>query len=142
MVLRGGDVVEFRSWLRAGFDFCGESVGLFKLSAPVAEKIIAQTRLYLEQGRRHDPYEEAIRDVLLTSPRHTFGFEDITGMAWIEIDFAADVERARREILPHVLAAEGRAGTMAQPGGDPARRLEQGVVQESGRSEPTRQFRL
>ena len=125
--MRDGEVVERREWLSGGFDFCGESAGLFKLSAPVAGRIIAQTGLYLEQGRRHDPYEEAIRDVLLTSPRGTFGIEDITGMAWIEIDFAADVERARREILPRVLAAEGRAGAMAQPGGDPDRRLEQGV---------------
>ena len=30
-------------------------------------------------------------------------------MPWIEIDFAADIERATREILPRILAAEGRA---------------------------------
>jgi len=82
-------------------------VGLFKLSAPVAEKIIAQTGLYIAQGRRQDPYEEAIRDVLLTSERRTFCYEDITGMPWIEIDFAADVERANSEILPQILSATG-----------------------------------
>ncbi len=127
LCIRDGEIVEFRKWLSAEFDFCGESVGLFKLSAGVAAKIIAQTRLYLMQGRRQDPYEEAIRDVMLTSQRRTFAFEDITGMAWIEIDFAADVERARREILPRVLAAEGRASAMTRSGGDPDRRLEQGV---------------
>ena len=127
LCIRDGEIVEFRKWLSAEFDFCGESVGLFKLSARVAEKIIAQTRLYLMQGRRHDPYEEAIRDVILTSQRRTFAFEDITGLPWIEIDFAADVERATREILPRVLAAEGRASAMARSGGDPDQRLEQGV---------------
>jgi choline kinase len=60
----------------------------------------------LRQGRRHEPYEEAIRDVLLTSQRGTFSFEDITGMSWIEIDFSADVERARSEILPRILRAK------------------------------------
>jgi len=106
LCIRDGEIVEFRKWLSAEFDFCRESVGLFKLAARVAEKIIAQTGLYLMQGRRHDPYEEAIRDVLLTSRRRTFSFEDITGIPWIEIDFAADIERANTEILPRILAVE------------------------------------
>ena len=105
--VRDGEIVEFRKWLSVEFDFCGESAGLFKLSAEVAEKIIVQTELYLRQGRRHEPYEETIRDVLLTSPRGTFAFEDITGMPWIEIDFAADIERANAEVLPRILMAEG-----------------------------------
>jgi choline kinase len=127
LCIRDGEIVEFRKWLSAGFDFCGESVGLFKLSANVAEKIIAQTGLYLKQGRRRDPYEEAIRDVLLTSPRRTFSFEDITGMAWIEIDFAVDVERATREVLPRILATEGRASAMLRGGSDTGRPVEQGL---------------
>jgi choline kinase len=105
--VRDGEIVEFRKWLSAEFDFCGESVGFFKLSAEVAEKIIIQTELYLRQGRRHEPYEETIRDVLLTSPRGTFAFEDITGMPWIEIDYAADIERANDEVLPRILTAQG-----------------------------------
>lgn len=105
--VRDGEIVEFRKWLSAEFDFCGESAGFFKLSAEVAKKIIVQTELYLRQGRRHEPYEETIRDVLLTSPRGTFAFEDITGIPWIEIDFAADVERANAEVLPRILTAEG-----------------------------------
>ena len=106
--VRDGEIVEFRKWLSAEFDFCGESVGFFKLSAEVAKKIIIQTELYLRQDRRHEPYEETIRDVLLTSPRGTFAFEDITGMPWIEIDFAADIERANAEVLPRILAAESK----------------------------------
>jgi len=105
--VRDGEIVEFRKWLSAEYDFCGESVGFFKLSAKVADKIILQTELYLRQGRRHEPYEETVRDVLLTSPRGSFAFEDITGLPWIEIDFAADIERANTEILPRILAAEG-----------------------------------
>jgi choline kinase len=104
--VRDGEIVEFRKWLSVEFDFCGESVGFFKLSAEAARKVTAQTELYLRQGRRHEPYEEAIRDVLLTSPRGAFAFEDITGMAWTEIDFAADVERANADILPRILTAE------------------------------------
>jgi choline kinase len=105
---RDGEIVEFRKWLSTGYDFCGESVGMFKLSGDAAELIIAQTALYLDQGRRHEPYEETIRDVLLTSPRGTFAFEDITGLPWIEIDFAADVARAENEILPRIVSAANK----------------------------------
>lgn len=106
VAVRDGEIIEFRKWLSADFDFCGESVGFFKLSADVARKIIRQTELYLDQGRRQEPYEETIRDVLLTSPRGTFAFEDITGKPWIEIDFATDIERANNEILPRILQLE------------------------------------
>jgi len=106
--VRDGEIVEFRKWLSAEFDFCGESVGFFKLSAEVAKKIIVQTELYLRQGRRHEPYEETIRDVLLTAPRGVFAFEDVTGMPWIEIDFAADIKRANAEVLPRILVAEAQ----------------------------------
>ena len=113
LCIRDGKIVEFRKWLSAEFDFCGESVGFFRLSARVAENLIAQTRLYLDQGRRWDPYEEAIRDVVLTSPPGTFAYEDVTGLPWIEIDFAADIERANSDILPRIQPLErGRRPTM------------------------------
>jgi|TARA_B100002003_G_C14079043_1_gene519123 choline kinase len=116
--VRDGEIVEFRKWHSAEFDICGESVGFFKLSAEVAKKLIMQAELYLHQGRRHESYEEAIRDVLLTSPRGTFAFEDITGLPWIEIDFAADIERANVEVLPRILTADAdrRASRMIKRG--------------------------
>jgi choline kinase len=112
--IRDGEIVEFRKWLSTAFDFCGESVGMFKLSADAAGWVTAQAALYLDQGRRHEPYEEVIRDVLLTAPRGVFAFEDITGLPWIEIDFAVDVERAEAEILPRIVtaAAKRRAAKM------------------------------
>jgi len=100
--VRDGEIIEFRKWLSTDFDFCGESVGFFKFSAEIAQQIMLQADLSLRQGRRNEPYEETIRDVLLTSPRGTFAFEDITGIPWIEIDFAADVARANTEILPRI----------------------------------------
>lgn len=103
--VRDGEIIEFRKWLSVEFDFCGESVGFFKFSAEIAQQIMLQADLSLRQGRENEPYEETIRDVLLTSPRGTFAFEDITGLPWIEIDFAVDVERANTEILPRILEA-------------------------------------
>jgi len=100
--VRDGEIVEFRKWLSTEYDSCGESVGFFKFSPKIAEEIMIQTDLCLRQGGHTEPYEEIIRDVLLTSPGGTFAFEDITGIAWVEIDFADDVERANNEILPRI----------------------------------------
>jgi choline kinase len=122
LCIRDREIVEFRKWLSAEFDFCGESVGFFKMSARVAESVIAQTRLYLDQDRHRDPYEEPIRDVILTSRRDTFAYEDVTGLAWVEIDSAADVERARAEILPRIVAAARLGQTAMTTGVEAGRR--------------------
>ena len=123
--VRDGAIVEFRKWLSAEYDFCGESVGFFKLSSEMAKMIVLQSELYLAQGRRHEPYEEAIRDVLLTSPRGSFAFEEITGLPWIEIDFAADIERAKSEVLPRILMDKrSRAAEMI------SRETDSGVTQD------------
>jgi len=113
--VRDGKIIEFRKWLSTDFDFCGESVGFFKLSAAVARKIILQTELYLRMDRRFEPYEETIRDVLLTSSHDTFGFEDITDMPWTEIDFAADIEHANRRILPSIVKMLPHDSTATMP---------------------------
>lgn len=50
------------------------------------------------------PYEHALRDLLPGDPER-FGYEDITGLPWIEIDYPEDVERAGNEIEPRLVAA-------------------------------------
>jgi choline kinase len=100
LCIRDDAIVEFRKWLSAEYDWCGESVGFFRFSPAVAAKLVEQTRLYVENNKVFDWYEEALRDILLTGPRDRFGWEDITGLPWIEIDFPEDVEKASSEILP------------------------------------------
>lgn len=112
--VRDGEIIEFRKWLSADFDFSGESIGFFKLSASEATRIIAQAELYVLGGRRLDPYEDAIRDVLLTSRNGTYSFEDVTGIPWIEIDFAEDILRAANQILPDILIAQKERGLATQ----------------------------
>ena len=121
LCIRDGEIVEFRKWLSAEFDFCGESIGFVKMSARVAESVIAQTQLYLGQDRHLDPYEEPIRDVILTSRRETIAYEDVTGLPWIEIDYAVDVERATTEILPRIVAAARLRHTAIMPGREAGR---------------------
>ncbi len=50
--------------------------------------------------------EEAIRNVLLASLPGRIGFEDVTNLPWIEIDFAEDVMRAERTILPRLVVED------------------------------------
>jgi len=47
------------------------------------------------------PREEAVRDLILERSQ-IFEVTDISGAPSIEIDFAADVARAVREILPEL----------------------------------------
>ncbi len=54
---------------------------------------------YVTSGRRDQPYEEPMRDVMLAEP-HLFGIEDVTGMPWIEIDFPEDLATPSGRSLP------------------------------------------
>jgi choline kinase len=63
---------------------------------------------YVAAGRLDEPYEEAIRDLLLAAPGE-FRVEDVSGLPWIEIDFADDVRRAEAEILPRLGPLAGHA---------------------------------
>jgi choline kinase len=47
-------------------------------------------------------YEEPIRDMIIASAADRFGFEDISGLPWTEIDFPEDVVRARA-LLPKLV---------------------------------------
>lgn len=79
----------------------GESVGFFKFSQAIGKALVSRIDACLEQQRNDVAYEEAIRDCLLATPGQ-FGYEDITGIQWIEIDFPEDIIRAREQILPAI----------------------------------------
>ena len=103
LCIRDGSIVDFRKRVDTEHDYHGESVGFFRFSQPIAARIVEAAQAYLASGRSGEMYEEAIRDVLLSESDGTFGFEDITGLPWIEIDFPEDVARANAEILPRLL---------------------------------------
>jgi choline kinase len=81
----------------------GESVGFFRFGPECAALIAAECARYESDGLGDAPHEEALRDVLLRHPGD-FGFEDVSGLPWIEIDFPEDVIRASNEILPAIRA--------------------------------------
>ncbi len=102
VAVRDGAIVDFGKIIGTEYDFFGESVGFFCLSAHMAEAIIAFIQNYLDQGPHDRPYQDAIHDVMGGSSATGFDFEDITGLPWIEIDFTHDIEHARNVILSRI----------------------------------------
>ena len=101
--LRGTRPVEFRKAVRnEDYDTVGEWVGFIRLAPDFALALAGQVESYVKAGRLAEPYEEAVRDLLLTPLGDTVGAVDIAGKAWIEIDFPEDVARAETEILPRI----------------------------------------
>lgn len=101
LCLRAGRLAEFRKQVRGAFDECGESVGFFRFDAETAAALADRCQAYLSRGESNAPHEEAIRDLLLGDPGR-FGWEDVTGLPWMEIDFPRDVVRARERVLPRL----------------------------------------
>ena len=96
-------MVDFRKVLPAGLDYdeLGESVGFFRFGARAADCINDECARFESEGLADAPHEEVLRNLLLSCPL-AFGFEDVTGLPWIEIDFPEDVVRAGEEILPAI----------------------------------------
>ncbi|MBG1240906.1 phosphocholine cytidylyltransferase family protein [Nostoc sp. NZL] len=107
LCVRDNYLVEFRKQVALGltYDFAGESVGFFRFESAVAHRLATRTEQYVADGLDDEPYEEVIRDLLLETPA-TFGYEDITGLPWLEIDFPQDIQRAQNDILPQIEVAE------------------------------------
>jgi choline kinase len=103
LAIRGGLPVDFRKKIERPHDYYGESVGFFRLSDRTAADLVQAAAALIGAGYDDAYFEEALRVVLLASPTGAFGFEDVTGLPWIEIDFPADIERAEREVLPALL---------------------------------------
>ncbi len=103
IAVRDGAMVEFRKQLADGlkYDMLGESVGFFRFGPACAAAIATECARFEAEGLGDAPHEEALRNVLLRQP-DWFGFEDVTGLPWIEIDFPEDVVRAGEAVLPEI----------------------------------------
>jgi choline kinase len=95
--LRGGRPFDFVKRWQGQADQIGESIGFFKLDAADVPLLVTETCARLAGAGRLDSLDDVLR-VLVQHGR--FGAEDVTGMAWTEIDFPHDVEYARQHVLP------------------------------------------
>ena len=96
-----GAIVDFRKVPEHPHVRHGESVGFFRFSPGMAAALADRTEAYVAAGQTLVEYEEAIRDLLLAEP-HRFAAEDVSDLPWTEIDFEADVARAKAVILPQL----------------------------------------
>jgi choline kinase len=109
--MRGGKPFDFVKRWQGQADQVGESVGFFKLDAEDVPLLVTETCARLAGAGRLDSLDDVLRVLV---KRGRFGAEDVTGMAWTEIDFPHDVEFALSQILPRLQQQERE---MAATGG-------------------------
>ncbi|GAB4323289.1 MAG: NTP transferase domain-containing protein [Candidatus Sumerlaeia bacterium] len=80
----------------------GENTGIVKLSVEGAKAVIGVAEECRARGELRHWVPYAVGTLV---GRRPFKAVDITGLPWIEIDYRHDLERARREVLPQILAA-------------------------------------
>jgi choline kinase len=103
LCIAAGRIVDFHKRPRLPHDWYGESVGFFRFAPDAAAELAERAEAYVTSGRGDMEYEEPIRDMILASPPDRFGFEDISGLPWTEIDFPEDVAKAQA-LLPKLAA--------------------------------------
>jgi len=105
LCLDQGRIVELRKRVAPNlhYDTVGETVGFFRFTANTVVRFAEIVAAYVASDRADQPHEEALRDLFLENP-DGFNVVDIAGLPWLEIDFPADLERARDEVLPRLPA--------------------------------------
>src|SRR5262245_37101295 len=102
--IRGGKPVEFLKRWQGEADQVGESIGFFKIDTADIPLLIEETRRRSVGDRRKESYDEVLRALVLAG---RFGYEDVTGIPWTEIDFPSDVAKAETKVLPAILRYDG-----------------------------------
>lgn len=100
LCISGGEIVDFHKKPQKPHEWHGESVGFFRFAPDAATELAGRARGYVDAGKPQLEYEEAIRDMILAASPGKFGYEDVSDLPWIEIDFQADVDKARAQVLP------------------------------------------
>lgn len=98
--IRGGRPIDFRKKWTGEADTLGESIGFFKVHSDDLPMLREETIRRSTGTGRADSYDDILRAMVLAG---RFGHVDVTGLPWTEIDFAEDLRRAEKEILPAIL---------------------------------------
>jgi choline kinase len=96
-----GRPFDFVKRWRGEAELVGESIGFFKLAHDAVCELVALAQAMSVEAGRSLSYDDVLRRMVQAG---RFGYEDVTGLPWTEIDFPADVERANREVLPAIAA--------------------------------------
>lgn len=93
LMVRGERVFDIARIPRGEYDRLGESVGFLKLDAPAAKLLRQLLAERVDKGEIDLEHEEVYPELLT---QVEVGFELVDDLAWTEIDFPQDLERARR----------------------------------------------
>jgi choline kinase len=100
--IKNGRPIDFRKQWTGDADFVGESIGFFKIAPADFPLLIEETQARSRGPSCADSYDDVLRTLVLAG---RFGYEDVTGLPWIEIDFPADVIHARNKLVPAIIRA-------------------------------------
>jgi choline kinase len=97
--VRAGRPFEFRKQWRGEGEFVGESIGFFRIDPADMTALAAATLRRSTGPGRQESYDEILRDMVIQG---LFGYEDVTGLIWAELDFPEDVVHACTKVLPFI----------------------------------------
>lgn len=97
--VRNGRPFDFRKNWSGDAELVGESIGFFKIAPDDLLMLVNETHSRCIGRNCADSYDDVLRAMAVAG---VFGYEDVTGMPWIEIDFPGDIVRARDEVLPAI----------------------------------------
>jgi choline kinase len=100
--VKNGRPIDFRKKWNGDADFVGESIGFFKIAPTDFPLLTTETEARSRSSGCADSYDDVLRALVLAG---RFGYEDITGLPWIEIDFPTDVVHARNELVPAIISS-------------------------------------
>ena len=104
-----GRIVDFAKTPELPGSWHGESVGFFRFAPAMALRLAAEVRALVDSGMRTLEYEAPMGTLIRADAAGAlFGFEDVTGLPWTEIDFMEDVAKAHA-LLPSLAALPGLA---------------------------------
>ena len=98
--VKNGRPIDFRKQWSGDADFVGESIGFFKIAPADFPLLVKETHVRSRGSVCEDSYDDVLRTLVLAG---RFGYEDVTGLPWIEIDFPADVIHARNQLVAAIV---------------------------------------
>jgi len=98
--VKNGRPIDFRKQWSGDAEVVGESIGFFKIAPADFPLLIKETQARSRDSICADSYDDVLRALVLAG---RFGYEDVTGVPWIEIDFPADVIHARNQLVPMIV---------------------------------------
>ena len=99
VAVQNGKPFEFQKKWSGEADLVGESIGFFKIGAADLPMFCEETRARSAGANVGDSYDDVLRAMVMAG---RFGYEDVTGVPWTEIDFPEDAVRARDVVLPAI----------------------------------------